>query len=84
MSEKKSVDWESKGLHIRLLFIGVTMLEILGTVAVAALMAWLLDYLFKADVEVHPLIWLVLCSIGSMPFLKSCMTDCFFDMNAHM
>jgi len=64
MSEKKSVDWESKGLHIRLLFIGVTMLEILGTVAVAALMAWLLDYLFKADVEVHPLIWLVLCSIG--------------------
>lgn len=56
-------DWVSRGLNIRVLFILVTMLEIMGTVAAAAFLAFLLDYFFKTDIEVHPLIWLVLCSI---------------------
>lgn len=67
MNQEKSKgsngDWVSRGLNIRLLFIIVTMLEILGTVAAAALLAFLLDYFFKTDIEVHPLIWLVLGSI---------------------
>lgn len=50
-------------LDIRLLFIIVTMLEILGTVALSMLLALLLEYLLNTDIQVHPLIWLVLFSI---------------------
>lgn len=49
-------------LGIRLLFIIVTMLEILGTVALSMLLAWLLEYLLHTRIQVHPLIWLVLFS----------------------
>ena len=50
-------------LDIRLLFIIVTMLEILGTVALSMLFALLLEYLLNTRIQVHPLIWLVLFSI---------------------
>lgn len=50
-------------LDIRLLFIIVTMLEILGTVALSTLLAWLLEYFLHTSIEVHPLLWLVLFSI---------------------
>lgn len=50
-------------LDIRLLFIIVTMLEILGTVALSMLLAWLLEYLLHTHIQVHPLVWLVLFSI---------------------
>ena len=50
-------------LDIRLLFIIVTMLEILGTVALSTLLALLLEYLLNTDIQVPPLVWLVLFSI---------------------
>lgn len=50
-------------LDIRLLFIMVTMLEILGTVGMALFLAWLLEYLLHTTISVHPLVWLVLFSI---------------------
>ena len=54
---------QSGRLDIRLLFIIVTMLEIIGTVMLSSLLAWLLEYFLHTDIEVHPLIWLVLFSI---------------------
>ena len=61
MSAKQS----NKGgrLDIRLLFIIVTMLEILGTVALSMLLAALLEYFLQTDIHVHPLVWLALFSI---------------------
>ncbi|MCH5285820.1 MAG: HAMP domain-containing histidine kinase [Christensenellaceae bacterium] len=50
-------------LDIRLLFIIVTMLEILGTVALSMLLAWLLEYFLHTRIQVHPLLWLLLFSI---------------------
>ena len=58
MKERKS-----GRLDIRLLFIIVTMLEILGTVVLSTILAWLLEYFLHTDIEVHPLVWLVLFSI---------------------
>lgn len=58
MSRKKS-----GRLDIRLLFIIVTMLEILGTVLLSSILAWLLEYVLHTDIEVHPLVWLALFSI---------------------
>ena len=50
-------------LDIRLLFIIVTMLEIIGTVALSSLLAGLLEYLLNTRIQVHPLVWLALFSI---------------------
>ena len=50
-------------LDIRLLFIIVTMLEILGTVALSSLFVWLIEYFLHTNIEVHPLLWLALFSI---------------------
>lgn len=50
-------------LDIRLLFIIVTMLEILGTVLLSTLLAGLLEYLLNTDIQVHPLLLLALFSI---------------------
>lgn len=58
MSGKKS-----GRLDIRLLFIIVTMLEILGTVALSMLLASLLEYFLNTTIQVHPLVWLMLFSI---------------------
>lgn len=58
MSGKKSGH-----LDIRLLFIIVTMLEILGTVALSMLLASLLEYFLNTTIQVHPLVWLMLFSI---------------------
>lgn len=52
------------GLNIRLLFILVAMLEILGTLALAALLSGVLNHFLQTDIEVHPLIWLIIFSVA--------------------
>lgn len=61
MSKRKS---EQRGLNIRLLFILVAMLEILGTLGLAALLSGVLNHFLQTDIEVHPLIWLIIFSIA--------------------
>lgn len=55
---------KQRGMNIRLLFILVAMLEILGTLAAAALLSGLLNHFLKTDIEVHPLIWLIVFSVA--------------------
>lgn len=52
------------GLNIRLLFILVAMLEILGTLVLAALLSVVLNHFLQTDIEVHPLIWLIIFSVA--------------------
>lgn len=60
MSKQK----RQRGLNLRLLFILVTMVEILGTLAAAGALSWLFNYLLKTTIEVHPLLWLILFSVA--------------------
>ena len=50
-------------LNIRVLFILVTMAEIIGTLILSALLVWLLRYLFDQVIEIHPVLWLLFFSI---------------------
>lgn len=50
-------------LDIRLLFTVVTMLEILGTVALSSLFVWLIEYFLHTSIQLHPMLWLVLFSV---------------------
>lgn len=52
----------SKQLNIRLLFIVVTMAEILGTLLLSAVLMWLARQLFDRVIQIHPIIWLVFFS----------------------
>lgn len=60
MSEEK----KKRGLNLRLLFILVTMLEILGTLLLATVLSALLSRLLNTTIQVHPLVWLVLFSLA--------------------
>ncbi len=51
-------------LNIQLLFVLVTMAEIVGTVFVAILLAGLLEHFLHTTVNVHPLVWLGLFSLS--------------------
>ena len=55
LPEKK----KDKLLNIRLLFIMVSMAEILGTLSVSGLLSWLLKKLFKRVFEVPDILWLL-------------------------
>lgn len=50
-------------VNIRLLFILVTLCEILGTLLLSSLLTWLFRYLFNTVLELHPVIWLLFFSI---------------------
>ncbi len=50
-------------LNIRLLFILVSMAEILGTLMIAGLLSWLSKMIFNRVIEVPDFIWLILFSI---------------------
>lgn len=55
---------ERQGLvNIRLLFILVTMAEILGTLVLSGVLMWLARQLIDQVIEIHPLIWLVFFSV---------------------
>ncbi len=62
--KKQSARKQPKSLNIRLLFIMVTMVEILGTLAVASLLAGLLTWLVGTDIQVSPLLWLIIFSFA--------------------
>lgn len=67
MTQKVSTAIKSrtKGLlNIRLLFILVTMAEIVGTLIVSALLVWLSKYLFDQVIQIHPALWLLCFSIA--------------------
>lgn len=53
----------NKLLNIRLLFILVTLAEILGTLGVAALLSWLSKMLLNRVIEVPDVIWLLAFSV---------------------
>ncbi|MGN0779372.1 MAG: ATP-binding protein [Aristaeellaceae bacterium] len=53
-----------RGMNLRLIFILVTMLEIMATLVLAAILSALLGHLLNTTIQVHPLLWLILCSIG--------------------
>lgn len=59
LPEKK----KDKLLNIRLLFIMVSMAEILGTLSVSGLLSWLLKKLFKRVFEVPDILWLLIFSV---------------------
>ena len=66
MSEKqtkKKGKQTQKGLNLHLLFILVTFAEIIGTLVLATLLAWLSRYLFDRVIEVPTLIWLLFFSV---------------------
>lgn len=50
-------------MNIRLLFILVTMAEILGTLVLSGVLMWLARQLIDQVIEIHPLIWLVFFSV---------------------
>ncbi|MBQ8555148.1 MAG: HAMP domain-containing histidine kinase [Clostridia bacterium] len=52
-----------RGLNIRLLFILVTLAEILGTLMLSAILAAISRYLLNRVVEVHPILWLIFFSV---------------------
>lgn len=54
---------KDKLLNIRLLFILVSMAEILGTLGVAALLSWLSKMLLNRVIEVPDIIWLIAFSV---------------------
>jgi len=62
MKKKKSSPYQRR-LNIRLLFVVVTMAEILGTLLLSGLLMWLARQLFDRVIEIHPLIWLIFFSI---------------------
>lgn len=62
MSKQKST--RSRGLNIRLLFILVTMVEILGTIALAGFFSALLEHFLTKSIEIHPVIWLLIFSVA--------------------
>lgn len=55
---------KERGLNIRLLFILVAMLEILGTLGLATFLSALLEHFLTKTIEIHPLIWLLGFSIA--------------------
>ena len=54
---------KDKLLNIRLLFILVSMAEIIGTLIVSALLSWLSKMIFKRVIEVPDIIWLLIFSV---------------------
>lgn len=62
MSRKARKDRQGL-LDIRLLFILVTMAEILGTLVLSGVLMWLVRQLIDQVIEIHPLIWLVFLSV---------------------
>lgn len=55
---------QKRGLNIRLLFILVAMLEILGTLVLATFLSALLEHFLTKTIEIHPLIWLLGFSVA--------------------
>ncbi len=51
-------------LNIRLVFILVALLEIMGTLGAASLLTYLLEDVLKINVELHPAVWLAIFSVG--------------------
>lgn len=60
---RKTQKKESKLLNIRLLFIMVSLAEILGTLCVAGLLSWLSKMLLNRVIEVPDILWLLIFSI---------------------
>lgn len=63
MSGKANKKPKDKLLNIRLLFIMVSLAEILGTLGVAAVLSWLLKMLLNRVIEVPDILWLVIFSV---------------------
>ena len=61
-------------LNIRLLFILVTFAEILGTLILSSLLAWLSRYLFDRVIEVPTIVWLLFFSVAIAPPRRSTQT----------
>lgn len=62
MSKRKT--GQKRGLNIRLLFILVAMLEILGTLVLATLLSALLEHFLTKTISIPPLIWLLGFSVA--------------------
>ena len=63
MKQRKKVSSQKGLLNIHLLFILVTFAEILGTILLASVLAWLSRYLFDRVIEVPTLILLLFFSV---------------------
>lgn len=63
MSRKEKPSGEKGMLNIYVLFILVTFAEILGTLIISSLLAWLSRYLFDRVIEVPAILWLLFFSI---------------------
>lgn len=63
MSKKPQKDKKDKLLNIRLLFIMVSMAEILGTLVVAGFLSWLSKMILNRVIEVPDFIWLIAFSV---------------------
>ena len=62
--KKNSIANRTSGtINIHLLFILVTIGEILGTLLLSSLLVWLAGELFNRVIEIHPVIWLLFFSI---------------------
>ena len=60
---KKTASKKDKLLNIRLLFIMVSLAEILGTLSIAGLLSWLSKTLLNRVIEVPDIIWLLIFSV---------------------
>lgn len=63
MSGKAKIIKKDKLLNIRLLFIIVSMAEILGTLLIAGFLSWLSKMILNRVIEVPDFIWLILFSV---------------------
>lgn len=63
MSDKSKNHGKGKLLNIRLLFIIVSMAEILGTLLISGLLSWLSKMILNRVIEIPDFIWLILFSV---------------------
>ena len=63
MKRQKPANQNSKLLNIRLLFIIVSLGEILGTLSIAGLLSWLSKLLLNRVIDIPDIIWLLIFSI---------------------
>ena len=63
MSDKAKNHGKGKLLNIRLLFIIVSMAEILGTLLISGLLSWLSKMILNRVIEIPDFIWLILFSV---------------------
>lgn len=62
-SQQKKRNSKSKLLNIRLLFILVSMAEIIGTLLISGLLSWLSKMIFNRVFEIPDILWLLFFSV---------------------